>query len=1206
MNILDDSGVQSSKSGEAHAAGRWQFWIDRGGTFTDIVGKTPDETLVTCKLLSEDPSHYDDAAIEGMRRLLGFELNRTITSEHVELVKMGTTVATNALLEHKGERTALFVTKGLKDFLEIGYQNRPRLFDLNVVLPQPLYHKVYEVDERVDVHGKVIRPLDSDSLRSQLQIAYNEGFRSLAVVLMHSYRYPTHEIEFERMAAEFDFEQISVSHKVVPLIKIIFRGDTTVIDAYLSQRLRQYVNQVSTKLPNVPVFFMQSNGGLAGPTSFQVRDAILSGPAGGTVGMVRTAQAAGFEKIIGFDMGGTSTDVSHFAGELERKLETEIAGLRIRVPMLSIHTVAAGGGSILRFDNGRFRVGPDSAGANPGPASYRGNGPLTITDCNVLTGKLQPAYFPQVFGPSGDEPLDVSVVESMFKLLAEDVAAATGGQRSPEEIAEGFIAVAVRDMANAIKQITVARGFDVADYVLNTFGGAGGQHACQIADLLGVKRVFVHSMAGVLSAYGIGLSDITVMRERTVELELSASTLEMLDSVFSEAESDARFELKLQGVPSSHVQIVRTLYLRYRGTDTALSLSFDVDESVEAIVESFECLYQQRYSFLIPGRSVIVENIAVQVISKVQAKFENKLPAGIRDLPLVPTDTVRMFSSGKWREAQLFKYESLRTNDVIEGPSIIIDDNSTIVIEPEWCAEVTIMGDIIMKRLESQTRFTSFGTDVDPIRLEIFNNLFSSIADQMGLRLQQTAHSVNIKERLDFSCAIFDAAGNLVANAPHIPVHLGSMGESVKAVIREYTGQIRPGDVFAINDPYQGGTHLPDITVVSPVFGQAAETIEFYVCSRGHHADVGGITPGSMPPNSTSIHEEGVLFSNWKLVEAGVMRESETLDMLTSGPNPARNPDQNLADLRAQVAANVKGEQELDRMIEEFGLDVTRAYTQHVQDNAEEAIRRLIGDLSEGKFRLEMDGGAIINVQIQLDKVKRSAVIDFTGTSAQLNSNFNAPSSITHAVVLFVLRSLIKDNIPLNSGCLRPIEIIIPEGSMLNPKFPAAVVAGNVETSQCVANALFGAFDVSASSQCTMNCFSFGNDNYQYIETIAGGAGATPGNNGADAVHTNMTNSLITDPEILEIRYPVLLERFEIRRRSGGDGRWKGGNGAIREIQAREAMTASILSNNRKIAPFGMAGGLPGMVGRNWIRRADGNIHELESCATEELAPGKW
>jgi 5-oxoprolinase (ATP-hydrolysing) len=984
-------------------------------------------------------------------------------------------------------------------------------------------------------------------------------------------------------------------------MKLVSRGDTTVVDAYLSPILRRYVDQVASEMPGVSLQFMQSSGGLAEAHHFQGKDAILSGPAGGIVGMARTSQLAGFDKIIGFDMGGTSTDVSHFAGEFEREFETLVAGVRMRAPMMSIHTVAAGGGSVLQFDGTRYRVGPDSAGANPGPASYRRGGPLAVTDCNVMLGKLQPDFFPKVFGPNADQPLDREVVLRKFGELADQIEQATGDRRRPEQVAEGFIEIAVGNMANAIKQISVQRGHDVTEYVLSTFGGAGGQHACLVADALGMRRVFAHPLAGVLSAYGMGLAHQSVMREEAVELQLDGAALPVLEQKLERLVEQGRAELLRQGGAAERIEVLHRVHLRYHGTDNALILPFG---PLAAMRAAFEAAYKQRYAFLMPDKALVVEAISVEVLGVSDAPQEsfNQLPS--RSGALQPAQTVQIFSAGAWRDSGLFRREDTRPGDVIAGPAIIAEPVATTVVEAGWQAEVTPLNHLLLTRIEPLPQRRAIGTSADPVMLEVFNNLFMSIAEQMGLRLQNTAYSVNIKERLDFSCALFDAAGHLIANAPHMPVHLGSMGESIQTVMRENAGQMRPGDVYALNDPYQGGTHLPDITIVTPVFDEAGEQILFYVGSRGHHADVGGITPGSVPPNSISIDEEGVRITNWKLVENGRLREPETIALLQSGRYPSRNPQQNIADLRAQVAANEKGVQELGKMVEHFGLEVVSAYMRHVQDNAEESVRRVISALTDGAFSYQMDNGALIKVAIRVNQAERSAVIDFSGTSAQLASNYNAPKAISMAAVLYVFRTLVNDEIPLNAGCLKPLQVIVPEGSMLNPVYPAAVVAGNVETSMCITNALYGALGLMGSSQGTMNNFTFGNDQYQYYETISGGLGAGNGFDGASVVQAHMTNSRLTDPEVLEWRFPVRLESYQIRHGSGGRGRWRGGDGAVRRIRFLEAMTASILANNRLIAPFGMAGGEPGQPGRNWVERADGSREELSYAGSAELQAG--
>ncbi|MHB8667792.1 MAG: hydantoinase B/oxoprolinase family protein [Burkholderiales bacterium] len=1195
---------------------RWQFWIDRGGTFTDVVARRPDGGIVTHKLLSENPEHYRDAALAGIRHLLGVAAGAPIPGEKIEAVKMGTTVATNALLERKGERTVLFITRGFRDALRIAYQNRPKIFSRHIVLPEMLYAKVVEIEERIGAHGEVLTPLDVAGTRRELQAAYDEGYRSIAIVCMHGYRYRDHEQQVAAMARTIGFDQVSVSHEVSPLMKLVSRGDTTVVDAYLSPILRRYVGKVAAELEGVRLMFMQSNGGLTDARRFQGKDSILSGPAGGIVGAVRTSLAAGFDKIIGFDMGGTSTDVSHYAGEFERAFETQVAGVRMRAPMMSIHTVAAGGGSILHFDGARYRAGPDSAAANPGPASYRNNGPLAVTDCNVMLGKIQPKFFPAVFGPGGDAPLDAAVVRRKFAELAREIREATGDARTPEQVAEGYIDIAVGNMANAIKQISVQRGHDVTEYTLCCFGGAGGQHACLVADALGMTQVFIHPLAGVLSAYGMGLADITAMREQAVEVALTQDNWKLLEQTLDQLSTPARQEVLGQGVPPERVRVARRVHLRYDGTDSALIVDF---APVADMNRQFEAAYRKRYSFLMPQRALLAEAVSVEArgvadAGPSDARDDAAPAAAARSGGPRAADTVDMHSGGRSHRTPVFLRDALQPGDRIKGPAIIAEANATTVVEPGWQAEVTRLDHLVLRRIEARPERVAIGTSVDPVMLEVFNNLYMSIAEQMGLRLEATAYSVNIKERLDFSCALFDSAGQLIANAPHLPVHLGSMGESIKTVMRENAGRIKPGNIYMLNAPYNGGTHLPDITVITPVFDDAGNEILFYVGSRGHHADVGGITPGSMPPDSKVVEEEGVLIDNFLLVEQGRLREQEAIALLGSGKYPARNIAQNLADLRAMIAANEKGVQELRRMVGHFGLDVVHAYMRHVQDNAEEAVRRVIDVLKPGEFSYEMDSGAVIRVRIDIDRAARSATIDFTGTSAQLPNNFNAPSAVCMAAVLYVFRTLVDDDIPLNAGCLKPLNVVIPEGSMLRPRYPAAVVAGNVETSQCITDTLYGALGVMGASQGTMNNFTFGNADYQYYETICGGSGAggadasaqgaPQGFDGTDAVHTHMTNTRLTDPEVLEWRFPVLLESFEIRHGSGGAGRWRGGNGVVRRVRFLEAMTAAILSGHRRIPPYGMAGGEPGKVGRNWIERAGGGIVHLDGADKAELLPG--
>jgi 5-oxoprolinase (ATP-hydrolysing) len=1203
---------KSTMTNETHPAKRWQFWIDRGGTFTDIVGKQPDGSLVTHKLLSDNPEQYADAAVAGMRHLLGLRADELITPDKVQCVKMGTTVATNALLERKGEPTLLVITQGFKDALRIAYQNRPRLFDRHIVLPELLYGAVVEAQERMGAQGEVVEPLQELLLKNELLTHYSRGLRSVSIVFMHGYRYTRHELAAERMAREVGFSQVSVSHKISPMMKLVSRGDTTVVDAYLSPILRRYVDQVACQMPGVKLFFMQSSGGLTDAHSFQGKDAILSGPAGGIVGMARTAQLAGQAKVIGFDMGGTSTDVSHFAGEFEREFETQVAGVRMRAPMMSIHTVAAGGGSILAFDGARFRVGPQSAAANPGPACYRRGGPLAVTDANLLLGKVQPRYFPKVFGPQANEALSYEAALEKFTALANQVNAAAhaAAGRSVEDIAEGFIHIAVQQMANAIKKISVARGYDVTRYTLQCFGGAGGQHACMVADALGMTRVLVHPMAGVLSAYGMGLADQSVMREQAVEAALSVDALGSIHAALEVLAQGAQADLLRQQAASGSITLHRRVHVKYQGTDTALIVPAG---DATQITTAFEAAYRQRFAFLMQGRALIVEAVSVEAVVTGDAPTEPQ--HALHPLRAVPMrESVRMYSAGAWHQAALVVRSDLRAGDVLAGPVIIAEQNATTIVEPGWEAKITSLNHIVLDRRVQRAMTYAAGTTADPVLLEVFNNLFMNIAEQMGLQLQNTAYSVNIKERLDFSCALFDAQGNLIANAPHMPVHLGSMGESIKTVIRENAGRTQRGDVFVLNDPYHGGTHLPDVTVITPVYLGDAPAPTFYVGSRGHHADIGGTTPGSMPPFSTRIEEEGVQINNVKLVAQGVLQEAAMLELLQSGKYPSRNPAQNMADLKAQIAANEKGVQELGKMVTHFGLAVVQAYMLHVQNNAEESVRRVITRLKDGSFIQPLDNGAQIQVAIRVNTTARTADIDFTGTSPQQTNNFNAPTAVCMAAVLYVFRTLVDDDIPLNAGCLKPLNVIIPAGSMLNPHPPASVVAGNVETSSCITNALFGALGVMAGSQPTMNNFTFGNATHQYYETISGGSGAggvfdaqgqlISGFNGTSVVQAHMTNSRPTDPEVLEFRFPVRLESYAIRQGSGGDGAFKGGNGGVRRVKFLEPMTANILSNGRVHSAFGMAGGAPGAPGINRVVRVDGSVEELAHIGSVQVQPG--
>lgn len=1179
--------------------GRWDFWIDRGGTFTDVIGRAPGGGLTPLKLLSENPGVYADAAVEGIRRLLG----GTLDPARIGTVRMGTTVATNALLERKGDRTALLITRGFRDALRIAYQARPDIFAKEILLPEQLYERVIEVDERLFATGAVETPLDLEALRPALAALRAEGIDAVAIVLMHAWVNPAHEQALAALVRGMGFTQVSVSHEVSPLIKLVGRGDTTVVDAYLSPILRRYVARVAGALgatppdqPGPTLQFMMSSGGLTAAERFQGKDAILSGPAGGVVGMIETAAEAGFDRVIGFDMGGTSTDVAHAAGAPERAFDTEVAGVRIRAPMMRIHTVAAGGGSILHAGAGRFRVGPDSAGADPGPACYRRGGPLTVTDANVMLGKLNPRFFPAIFGPAQDQPLDAETVRARFAAIAAE----TG--LTPEAAAEGFIRIAVDNMANAVKKISVQRGHDVTRYLLNSFGGAGGQHACLVADALGMTAVLVHPLSGLLSAYGIGLARVGASRQQGVMIPLDDTA--GIETARAALAAQVRADLAGQGVEAAETEA--RLHLRYAGTDTALPVGWTGDAT--AARAAFEAAHLAQFGFTSPERAVEVESVEVE---GAETRAPRPAPApDVGDGPLrEAAETVPVFTAGAWRDAGVFRREALRPGDRLRGPALVIEPNQTIVVEPGWTARLTPADTILITRHEAALRTQAAGTaeGADPILLEVFNNLFMNIAEQMGLALQNTAQSVNIKERLDFSCAVFDRTGALVANAPHMPVHLGSMDRSVETVIRQ-NPQIRPGDVYALNAPYNGGTHLPDITVVAPVFLDG--TLRFWVAARGHHADVGGTAPGSMTPLATTVDEEGVLIDNFHLVDQGRFREAALREVLTTHRYPCRNPDQNVADLKAQVAATERGAAELRRIAAEFGVEVVEAYMRHVQDNAAEEVARLIGRLEDCACDYPTDSGQVIRVKISIDRAARTATVDFTGTSDAEGNNFNAPEPVTRAAVLYCFRVMVESPIPMNAGCLRPIRIVVPEGSMLAPRYPRAVVAGNVETSQHVTNAIFAALGALSNSQGTMNNLTFGNARHQYYETLCSGspAGAMLDGrvfDGTAGVHTHMTNSRLTDPEVLEHRFPVLLEDFALRPGSGGAGAGRGGDGTIRRLRFLEEMDAALLSSHRAIAPRGVAGGADGEPGAAWVDRRDGTRDTLPACVQTRLAAGE-
>ena len=1178
----------------------WQFWIDRGGTFTDIVAKKPDGKIIIDKLLSENSDAYKDAAVAGIRRILDLKNEDKIPTDIISSVKMGTTVATNALLERKGDRTLLLITKGFGDLLRIGYQNRPLLFDLSIKLPELLYERVVEVSERLNEKGDVVTELNEEEVRNSLIKAKSDGINSVAIAFMHSYINPDHENKIEQIAKEENFNQISVSHKVSPLIKLVGRGDTTVVDAYLSPILRRYVNQVSEELQDTKstqLMFMQSNGGLTDANLFQGKDALLSGPAGGVVSMTQTGKQAGFNKLIGFDMGGTSTDVCHFAGEFERSFETELAGVRIRAPMMQINTVAAGGGSILSYKDGRFQVGPESAGAIPGPASYGRGGPLTVTDCNVLLGKLNPDFFPKVFGKTGDQPLNFEIVKKKFSDLSDIISKEKNEPMMDIfKMAEGFLKIAVENMANAIKKISIQKGYDVTNYMLNCFGGAGGQHACNVADSLGISNVMIHPYAGVLSAYGMGLAEIRSIREG--HFEKNITNILDADNLIEILSSQAKKDLNDQDISDASIILLKNAFLHYKGSHQNLEIKFDTPENMR---KSFEQEHKKRFGFFVEDREIFIEMLTVEAVGKKTENYDFLNP-NTSTTKANPIAFKKMYVNGSEINTPIYKRDELIIGQNISGPAIIVEATGTNIIDDGWSGTLDKHYNLILSRVEEKKLQKGIGTSVDVVMLEVFNNLFMNIAEQMGATLANTAYSVNIKERLDFSCALFNNEGSLVANAPHVPVHLGSMSEAIKTVVRLNKDNIYPDDVFVLNAPFNGGTHLPDVTVITPVFDKNGKEIIFFVASRGHHADIGGKTPGSGPPDSKHIEEEGVLIDNFKLFDKGIFREQEMRKILSSGKYPCRNIEHNMADLAAQVAANKTGIHEINSMIDQFGIETVHAYMNHVQDNAEESIRNAIVNLKQGEYEYELDNGEFIRVNVKIDKKNREAIIDFTGTAPKNPFNYNAPMAVCYAVILYVFRTLVGNNIPLNEGCFKPIKIIIPNNSMINAKYPSAVIAGNTEVSQLTCNALFGALGVIAGSQATMNNFIWGNDTIQNYETICGGTGAGPNFHGTSAIQTHMTNTRSTDPEVLETRFPVRLEEFSIRKNSGGKGKFNGGDGVTRKLRFLEPMTVTTLCSHRRVKPFGLNGGSPGDCGKEWLERTDGSILNLngnDSCQVE-------
>jgi 5-oxoprolinase (ATP-hydrolysing) len=1181
----------------------WQFWIDRGGTFTDIVARDPSGALSTRKLLSENPGRYEDAALAGIRACLGLGPQQPIPSGAIDLVKMGTTVATNALLERKGARTLLLVNRGFRDLLRIGNQARPRLFELNIRLPSMLYERVDEIHGRVAADGAEIEPLDEHHASTLLAAARVAGISSVAIALIHAWKFPAQEQRLGELAQAHGFEQISLSHIASPLLRLVPRGDTTMADAYLSPILQTYVAKVSAGLSSVSgggakLFFMQSHGGLAAAAEFSGKDAILSGPAGGIVGAARTAAAAGYAAVIGFDMGGTSTDVALYNNEYERAFETEIAGVRLRAPMLAINTVAAGGGSILSFDGARLRVGPESAGANPGPAAYRKGGPLTVTDANVLVRKILPDHFPTIFGPNGDEPLDSKIVTEKFAALTAQVNEATGTTRTPEELAEGFIAIAVANMAQAIRQITVQKGIDPAAFILAGFGGAAGQHACLVADELGMETILIHPMAGVLSAYGIGLADFSHLAQQAVEIPFDETAIETLLTVANTLASDATATLHRQK-PDAAITTGAKILLRYAGTDTALPVPLTTHA---AMVQAFEAAHHRLFGFTTPAKPLIAEAVTLEATAPGEPLTEPTHATG--PLP-APLETTSLFTAGTTHQTPIYHRAALPAGVTIPGPALLREANATTVIEPGWRAAITAQNHCLLTRTKPRDNARIKDAETpDPVLLELFANLFMSVAEQAGTVLRNTAQSVNVKERLDFSCALFDSTGGLIANAPHLPVHLGAMGASVRHVLSRRGASLKPGDAVALNNPYAGGTHLPDITLISPVFDEAGANIRFFVACRAHHADVGGLTPGSTPPFSKTLEDEGAVIDNFLILSAGKFHADEFRALLTSAKHPARNPDQNIADMQAQIASNAAAAFALNDVIARHGWDAVRHYMRHVMNNAEAAIRQAISHLNDGDFSYQMDDGAPLKIKLTIDHGSNGATIDFTGTGPARNNNFNAPAAVTTAAVLYAFRCLAGADIPLNEGCLKPLTIIIPPESFLSPPPGHAVVAGNTEVSQAVTVALLGAFGACASAQATMNNFLFGNAKHQYYETICGGSGAGPSFAGTSAVHTHMTNTRITDPEILELRHPVRVEEFAIRKNSGGAGHFPGGDGAIRRIRFLESMTATIVASRRLAGPFGLAGGSPGATGEQFVERADGTIETLAGSASVEMRPG--
>lgn len=1181
----------------------WRFAIDRGGTFTDIVAWSPNDELHVHKVLSVDPQRRIDPAVRGMAEVLA----RHPAAAPVASIRLGTTVATNALLERKGEPTLLLTTRGFRDMLRIGFQNRPEIFARHIELPEVLYSGVVEADERIDAQGRVIRSLDEAALRRELAVARQRGLRSLAIALTHGFRYPAHERQAAAIARELGFEEIVVSHQAAPMLGLVSRGDTAVADAYLSPvligYLRRFKESVTARFGHPRLSFMQSNGGLVDEAGFRGINAILSGPAGGVIGLVEAGADECPRKLIGLDMGGTSTDISIYAGELPRRFESEIDGVRIQAPMMDVHTIAAGGGSILHFTGGRLQVGPDSAGADPGPACYRRGGPATLTDCNVVLGRILPETFPRVFGPSGAESLDVAASHEALAVIAASVRQSGGPSFSTEEIAQAFISVAVARMANAIRELSLRHGHDASQFTLLAFGGAAGQFACAVSELLGISEILLHPLSGVLSAYGIGLAARRSLRRRSVELPLATHGLAVAQEALDRLEDDVRGELVRQGVPADCLLFERKAQLRFVNSDTGIEVDWCSSDSMLA---DFSARHQGLYGFEHSSSKVIIASVAAEAIERVAPQAARTQALRTERPGKAKTVGLELWWDGAWRAGSMIERTDLRSLKSLDGPALIIEEGSTGWLAPGWVGTMDRQDRIVLTPRHSSVLSgrRQDHSHPDPMKLEVFDGLFMHVAKQMGVVLRQTASSVNIKERLDFSCAVFDGAANLIANAPHMPVHLGSMGASVAAVGRVHGVDLRPGDAYLLNSPYDGGTHLPDMTVVNPIFDAEGRHLLFFVASRAHHADVGGITPGSMPPRSRDIADEGALIPPTRIVRAGQFDEALVRGLLGGTRWPARNPQQNLADLKAQLAANARGIRELWRAVNEQGLDAVLAYMGHVQNNAEQCMRRAIRNLRAGHFEYELDNGQRIVLRISVDRSAGEATLDFSGTSEQQDNNFNAPLAVTTAAVIYVFRCLIDEPIALNAGCLRPLRIVVPAGSMLDPTPPRAVVAGNVETSQCIVDAIYGALGLQAASQGTMNNLTFGDENFQYYETIAGGSGAGPDYDGASGIQTHMTNSRLTDPEVLETRFPVLVREFSLRPGSGGAGLHRGGDGLVRRLEFCAPMTMAILSNHRRVAPFGLAGGEPGLTGSNRLLRRDGGSERLPASAEVSVDVG--